>query len=177
MQESGNPIQIQLFDILRQESELAYDQILVSKQVDYGIEDNLNLEFTSVSFSNLDGTGITVSVKQVGAPDTDEGENTNLIPGIESSGFLGYGSEGVDLQDVWNFSIPKNHYAQFELYSELETTISLVLKQGFTRNFQVKLYDVLQNPIFKFSEDLFRHSCHIRTFGSFGRIQNNNVVC
>ena len=43
LQESGNPIQIQLFDILRQESELAYDQILVSKQVDYGIEDNLNL--------------------------------------------------------------------------------------------------------------------------------------
>ena len=47
LQESGNPIQIQLFDILRQESELAYDQVLVSKQVDYGIDDNLNLEFTS----------------------------------------------------------------------------------------------------------------------------------
>ena len=99
----------------------------------------------------MDGTEITVSVKQVGAPDTDEGENTNLIPGIESSGFLGYGSEGVDLQDVWNFSIPKNHYAQFELYSELEQLISFSSEAGIYRNFQVKLYDVLQKIQFSSS--------------------------
>ena len=125
-QSSGEPLYVRIMQEYSSSNYLYLSEDLtIFKSLDAGAIAFTNRDYTTIDIGNIDSDYITIKSSKKVLSTTNEGD-WNLTPSATHTGKLGYGIEGLDSSDEWNFTISNEKYATFEITTQGGLGTSLV---------------------------------------------------